>query len=91
MKFEYTKETSLEEGQELYGIIAVSSYTYDGVYPITVSHIDYNNEKIIFEVDQPCVYVCCYFHEIEDYVFETETEAKKAAETLDFGLGLYVY
>ena len=91
MKFEYKKETNLKIGQKLYGIIECSIYTYDGVYPITVYEIDYNNEEIIFEVEQPCKYVACRFYEMEKLVFESEEEAKKAESELDFGEGLYSY
>lgn len=48
MKFEYKKECSLQVGQELYGIIGVSLYTQEGVFPVTVGSIDYNEEEVIF-------------------------------------------
>ena len=91
MKFTYIKETNLKIGQQLYGIIAVSTVTYDGVYPIVVHEIDFNNEEIIFEVDQPCRYVICAFIEVERYVFETEKEASEAKPNLPFGDGLVFY
>jgi hypothetical protein len=91
MKFEYKKETNLKIGQKMYGIIDVSIYTYDGVHPITVYEIDYNNDEVIFEVDQPCRYVACRFCEMEDFVFESKEEAENAESKLDFGVGLYAY
>ena len=91
MKLTYNKETNLEIEQKLYGIIAVSIYTYDGVHPVTVYEIDYNNEEVIFEVEQPCRYVSCTFREMEDYVFESKEEAEDAESKLDFGEGMYAY
>lgn len=89
MKFEYKKECSLQIGQELYGIIEVSRYTKEGVFPIKVFDIDYNNERICFEVEQPCETVSCSFSEVENFVFESEEEAKNT--TLEFGVGLQAY
>lgn len=91
MNFTYTKESNLTIGQKLFGIIAVSRYTYDGVHPITVDCIDYNNECIIFQVDQPCRQVFCSFSEVESFVFETEEEAKNQIPNLEFGEGLNAY
>lgn len=91
MNFSYKKECSVKVGQKLYGIIAVSLYTYDGVYPVIVDEIDYTNEEIIFKVDQPCLYVSCDFREMEYYVFENEVEAKNKMHNLDFGEGLQAY
>ena len=91
MEFKYKKETNLKRGQKLYGIIAVSTRTYDGVYPIIVDRIDYNNEEVIFEIDQPCGYVSCSFSEMNDYVFESEAEAQAKMDNLEFGAGLYEY
>lgn len=91
MKFEYKKETNLEIGQELYGIIADGRYTYGGVYPITVCDIDYGEDRVIFEVDQPCQYVACDFCEMEDLVFESKEEAEEAESKSEicYGEGLY--
>ena len=89
MKFEYQKSTNIKEGQKLFGIIAVSIYTYDGVYPVIVSTIDYNEEEVIFEVDQPCGCVKCSFGEMGFLVFESEEEARHMLPSLDFGVGLY--
>ena len=89
MKFEYKKETNIKEGQKLFGIVAVSIYTYDGVYPVTVYDIDYNEENVIFKVDQPCGYVSCSFRDMEYYVFESEEEAENMQSGLEFGDGLY--
>ena len=91
MKFAYKKETNLRMGQKFYGIIEVSRCTYDGVHPIYVDDIDYNNEEIIFRVDQPCRYVSCRFDEMEYLVFETEEEANDAELDIEFGMGLYAY
>ena len=91
MKFEYKKETNIKEGQKLFGIIAVSSCAYDGVHPITVYDIDYNNEEVIFEVDQPCRYVSASFRDMEYLVFESEEEARSMESTIEFGDGLFAY
>ena len=89
MKFEYQKSANIEEGQKLFGIIAPSIYTYDGVYPLMVSTIDYNEEEVIFVVDQPCGNVKCSFHEMAFLVFESEEEAELMLPRLEFGMGLY--
>jgi hypothetical protein len=91
MKFEYKKEANIQVGQRLYGIIEVSSHTYDGVYPIYVDEIDYNNEIVIFKINQPCRYVSCSFMEMNDFVFESEVDAKSNMNSLDFGVGLCAY
>lgn len=91
MKFEYKKEVNIEVGQTLYGIIAVSTRTYDGVYPIIVENILWDEEEIVFEIDQPCRYVSCSFYQMKDYVFETEMEAIERQKTLDFGVGMFEY
>ena len=90
MNFTYKKETNLTIGQKLYGIIAVSRYTYNGVYPITVNEILYDNEHVQFIVNQPCRYVYCSFNDMNRFVFETEEEAKNAIDKLEFGEGLVV-
>lgn len=91
MKFSYKKECSLKVGQELYGIIAMSIYTYEGVFPVVVDEIDYNREEIIFEVKQPCRYVSCSFYEIERFVFESEEEANNRSLHLSIDEGLHAY
>lgn len=91
MKFEYKKETNVREGQKLFGIVAVSIYTYDGVYPITVNDIDYNREEVIFKIDQPCGYVSCNFRDMEYCVFESQEEAENKMSSLEFGFGLQAY
>lgn len=88
MKFEYKKEINVSVGQMLYGIIEVSSYTYDGVYPITVTRINWNEETVVFKIEQPCAYVECPFYQMDKYVFESEKEAEEQYKTLDFGVGL---
>ena len=91
MNFVYSKEINIEIGQTLYGIIAVSSRTYGGVYPIVVDWIDWNNEEIVFAIDQPCQYVSASFCEMQHYVFESETHANIALDIVEFGEGLYEY
>lgn len=91
MKFNYNIDTNMTIGQVLYGIIEVSIYTYDGVFPIVINYIDYNNKKVIFEIDQPCGYVVCNFNEVEDFVFESENEANDKMRSLDFGIGMCAY
>lgn len=89
MKLVYNKEINIEIGQEFYGIIAMSSRTYDGIYPVKVDDIDWNTEEIIFKVDQPCQCVSCYFEEFDRYVFVSEQEAQKAKQDLDYGEGMH--
>ena len=91
MEIKYEKSINLELGQELYGIIGTSIFTYNGVYPITVIDIDYTHEEVIFGIDQPCQCVAGSFGELKDCVFETEEEAKNAQQNLEFGMGLYAY
>ena len=93
MKFTYRKECNIEEGQELYGIVVCAPRTYHGVTEVTVSHIDYGNDIVVFSVNQPCGYVYCTFEEMKDYVFETESEAIEAAKTVRYmdGFGLWDY
>lgn len=91
MEFTFRKETNLKVGQKLYGIIAVSSSTYNGVYPVEVESINWNDEKVIFAVKQPCEYVSCTFEGMKHYVFETEEEAKEAEKSLEFGDGMFEY
>lgn len=89
MKLVYNKEINIEVGQEFYGIIAVTSRTYDGIYPVKVDDIDWNNEEVIFKIDQPCGYVSCYFIEFNKYVFNSEKEAEEAIQKLEFGEGMF--
>lgn len=91
MKFEYENKANINVGQKLYGIVEVSIYTYDGVCPITVYYIDYDEKEVIFKVDQPCGYVSCYFSEMEDFVFESKEEAENKMDSLEFGVGLRMY
>lgn len=91
MNFIYKKETNVEFGQRLYGVIAESLYTCSGVYPIVVDHVDYNDEQVIFTIDQPWRFVCCDFEDMKEYVFESEEEAKSAMDDLDSDEGIYAY
>ena len=87
----FKKETNIEVGQKLFGIIASSIYTYDGVYPIVVSDIDWDDDEVVFDIDQPCGQVFCTFEEMSKYVFETEEEANAAKTNLCLDEGLYNY
>lgn len=89
MKFTYRKYINIKVGQKFYGIIAVSSRTYDGIYPVTVEHIDWNTNEIVFTVDQPCGEVYCAFREFNRYVFESEKEGQLAMKSLRYGEGLH--
>lgn len=91
MNFTYKKEANIEVGQKLYGIIAVSRMTYDGMYPVIVDRILWDDEEVVFKVDQSCGYVSCMFDEMEDYVFESEEEANTKLKILDFGVGMFAY
>lgn len=91
MEFIFKKETNIEKGQKFYGIIGVSTRTHDGIHPITVYAIDWNNEEVIFKVDQPCGIVSCSFNDINEYVFETKKEAKEKLKTLEFGVGMFAH
>jgi hypothetical protein len=91
MKFDVKKEINLEIGQKLYGIIATSITTYDGVYSVVVEEIDWNKELVIFKVNQPCEFVACEFEDVECFVFETKEEAEIKSNTFKFGEGMYSY
>jgi len=91
VKLKYSKKINIEIGQTLYGIISVSRRTYDGVYPIVVDEIDWNNEEVIFKIEQPCEFVSCNFDEFEKYVFGNYEEAKSKEKELSFGEGLFEY
>lgn len=84
-------ETNIEVGQTLYGIIGVSTQTYDGVYSIRVYDINLNEEVVIFEIDQPCGFVSCDFADMDKFVFESNEEAENKMKELDFGEGLFRY
>ncbi|GEM_PF-5827757 len=91
MRAFFNKETNIVVDQELYGIIAVSTRTYDGVYKVVVSYIDWDKEIVIFDVDQPCRNVYCFFSDFSRYVHENGEDAEAALKTLDFGEGLNDY
>lgn len=91
MKFTYKKEASVNVGQKLYGIVADSRYTEGGCFLVTVDFIDYNNEEVVFVVDQPCNYVYCSFSGMEYFVFESKEEAEGKISELAFGTGLWIY
>lgn len=89
--FTFKKETNLEIGQGLYGIVGVSRYTYDGVRKLVVDAIDWDNETVIFVDAIEHTYVACSFADINEYAFENEEEANQKLKTLDFGLGMYAW
>ena len=91
MEFTFKKETNIEIGQEFYGIIGVSDRTNDGVHAVTVCKIDWNNEEVVFKVDQACGIVSCAFNKMNDYVFETKKEAKSKAKTFASGEGMLAH
>lgn len=91
MKLVYNKQINIDIGQEFYGIIAGSRSTYNGIYHVKVDDIDWNEEEIIFSVDQPCEYVFCYFEEFDKYVFDSEKEARENLEELDIDEGMFEY
>lgn len=91
MNFVCDIKTNIEVGQKLYGIIEGSIYTWDGVYEITVSEIDYNRKVVVFDIDQPCGKVACDFDEMEAYVFESEEEANVASKNVRWENGLRDY
>lgn len=91
MDFKYKKETNIKVGQELYGIIAVSTTTNDGVYSVVVDEIDWNKELVIFRVNQSCDLVACEFDDMECFVFDTKKEAEIRHQSLRFGEGMQSY
>ena len=91
MNFVCDIKTNIEVGQKLYGIVEGSIYTWEGVYEITVSEIDYNRKVVVFDIDQPCGRVACDFDEMETYVFESEEEANVASKDVRWESGLRDY
>lgn len=91
MNFICDIKTNIEVGQKLYGIVEGSIYTWEGVYEITVSEIDYNRKVVVFDIDQPCGRVACEFYEMKDYVFENEEEANEASKNVRWENGLRDY
>lgn len=92
MNFKYKAETNIKIGQKLYGIIACSPSTYEGVYEITVAAIYFDDGgEVIFDIDQPCVQVSADFSDMSSYVFETREEAEKQLKNINVfnGAGLY--
>ena len=91
MDFLYLKKCNIDEGQELYGFIESSIYTYSGIYKIKVDTIDWNAEEVIFEIDQPCEYVYCSFNDLSNFVFETQEDAENNCKDYSFTNGLSAY
>lgn len=92
MNFKYKVETNIKVGQKLYGIIACSPSTYEGVYEIIVSAIYFDDGgEIVFDIEQPCGQVSADFSDMKKYVFETREEAEIHLKTVDIfsGIGLY--
>lgn len=92
MKFEYKAETNIKVGQKLYGIIACSSSTYEGVYEIVVAAIYFDDGgEIVFDIDQPCGQVMASFGDMSRFVFETKEEAERQLKIVNVfdGDGLY--
>lgn len=92
MDFKYKAETNVEVGQKLYGIIACSSSTYEGVYEIVIAAIYFDDGgEVIFDIDQPCGQVSADFGDMSKYVFESKEEAERQLESVNVfdGEGLY--
>lgn len=91
MNFTYKKETNVKIGQKLYGIISMALHTCNDIYPITIDYIDYNDDLVIFTIDQPCKFISCGIEDMKQYVFESEEEARNAIDDLDSDEGIYAY
>lgn len=92
MDFKYKAETNIKIGQKLYGIIACSPSTSEGVYEITVTAIYFDNGgEVIFDIEQPCGQVSADFSDMRSYVFETREEAEEQLKNVNVfnGGGLY--
>ena len=89
MKYTFKKETNLEIGTILWGIVGVSSCTYDGVRQLKVYSIDWRYDQVIFFDVDSCTYVGCRFAEFDRYVFCDPEEAAQKQETLEWGEGLF--
>ena len=91
MNLKWKKHLNIKIGQTLFGIIRSSTHTYGGVYPVTLDYIDWNQELLIFTIDQPCGMVYCTFRDAKHYLFETEREAEEKMTMLEFGVGVSAY
>lgn len=88
MKIQYKKEINLNVGQEVYGIVGVSSHTYHGVRRLKVYYIDWNENSVGFLDVDTGILVSGHFYDLSRYIFETKEEAEKAYRDTDWGLGL---
>lgn len=88
MELKYRRTINIQIGQKFYGLIAPSLWTYDGIYPIEVHRIDWNNMRVIFKVDQPCQFVSCSFKEFSRYVYESEAEGENVRKSLRYDEGM---
>ena len=92
MDFKYKVETNIEAGQKLYGIIACTPSTNEGVYEITVAAVYFDDGgEIVFDIDQPCGQVSASFGDMSRFVFETKEDAEEQLEIVNVfhGDGLY--
>jgi hypothetical protein len=90
-EFYFEQKTNIKVGDKYYGIIAVSTRTYDGVYPVTVDYINWDKEEVIFKIDQPCKLVSCGFSEMNKLIHETEEEAINTKFKFNFEDGMMAY
>lgn len=88
MKITYKKEINLKMGQEVYGIVGVSRYTYHGVQRLRVYSIDWNDNCVEFIDLDNNIYVSGHFDDLSHYIFETKEEAEAAYKNTEWGLGL---
>ena len=88
MKIVYKKEINLKIGQEVYGIVGVSRFTYHGVQRLRVYSIDWNDNRVEFVDLDNGIFVSGYFGDLSHYIFETKEEAEAAFENLEWGFGL---
>lgn len=92
MQLEIVKSINISEGDKLYGIIGSSIKTYEGVYEIKVETIDWNDECVIFTIEQPCSRVRANFDDFEYYIFKTKEEADNACKNIAIHYeGIYAY
>lgn len=88
MKITYKKEINLKIGQEVYGIVGVSRFTYSGVRRLRVYYIDWNENSVGFIDQDTNTIISGHFEDLGYYIFETKEEAEAAYENLEWGLGL---
>lgn len=91
MKLEFQKTINVNISDKFYGIIEASTRTYNGVYEIIVDKINWNEEYIVFDIEQPCQQVMVYFYDFDKYVFNTKEEANQMYEKMYTVEGLTEY